>query len=201
MLLTPIAIHLLSAMFFGALIGAEPQWRQRIAAQIVFGIGFLGAGVIMRQGMNIRGLNTAATLWCSAGIGVLCGLGQYWSASIATGIILCANILLREAAQRINTQPYQQALDLEQRYKIHIVCDIHDEILVRTLILQAINGLGVRLQSLSSADATQSDRLEVCAEILATLAEQKEIESIVCRVSLEKSVSSVNWKIATELPA
>ncbi|CDM90028.1 MgtC/SapB family protein [Xenorhabdus bovienii] len=201
MLLTPIAIHLLSAMFFGALIGAERQWRQRIAAQIVFGIGFLGAGVIMRQGMNIRGLNTAATLWCSAGIGVLCGLGQYWSASIATGIILCANILLREAAQRINTQPYQQALDLEQRYKIHIVCDIHDEILVRTLILQAINGLGVRLQSLSSADATQSDRLEVCAEILATLAEQKEIESIVCRVSLEKSVSSVNWKIATELPA
>ncbi|CDG86701.1 Protein MgtC (fragment) [Xenorhabdus bovienii str. feltiae Florida] len=91
MLLTPIAIHLLSAMFFGALIGAERQWRQRIAAQIVFGIGFLGAGVIMRQGMNIRGLNTAATLWCSAGIGVLCGLGQYWSASIATGIILCAN--------------------------------------------------------------------------------------------------------------
>ncbi|MDE9453633.1 MgtC family protein [Xenorhabdus bovienii] len=232
MLLTPIAIHLLSAMFFGALIGAERQWRQRmaglrtnalvatgaavfilssmsesvdspgrIAAQIVSGIGFLGAGVIMRQGMNIRGLNTAATLWCSAGIGVLCGLGQYWSASIATGIILCANILLREAAQRINTQPYQQALDLEQCYKIHIVCDIHDEILVRTLILQAINGLSVRLQSLSSADAIQPDRLEVCAEILATPAEQKEIESIVCRVSLEKSVSSVNWKIATELPA
>ncbi|CDG86702.1 conserved hypothetical protein [Xenorhabdus bovienii str. feltiae Florida] len=109
--------------------------------------------------------------------------------------------MCEQAAQRINTQPYQQALDLEQRYKIHIVCDIHDEILVRTLILQAINGLGVRLQSLSSADATQSDRLEVCAEILATLAEQKEIESIVCRVSLEKSVSSVNWKIATELPA
>ncbi|CDH34106.1 MgtC family protein [Xenorhabdus bovienii] len=232
MLLTPIAIHLLSAMFFGALIGAERQWRQRmaglrtnalvatgaavfilssmsesvdspgrIAAQIVSGIGFLGAGVIMRQGMNIRGLNTAATLWCSAGIGVLCGLGQYWSASIATGIILCANILLREAAQRINAQPYQQALDLEQCYKIHIVCDIHDEILVRTLILQAINGLSVRLQSLSSADAIQPDRLEVCAEILATPAEQKEIESIVCRVSLEKSVSSVNWKIATELPA
>ncbi|MDC9621505.1 MgtC family protein [Xenorhabdus sp. XENO-7] len=232
MLLTPIAIHLLSAMFFGALIGAERQWRQRmaglrtnalvatgaavfilssmsasvdssgrIAAQVVSGIGFLGAGVIMRQGMNIRGLNTAATLWCSAGIGVLCGLGQYWSASIATGIILCANILLREAAQRINAQPYQQDLDLEQRYKIHIVCDIHDEILVRTLILQEINGLGVRLQSLSSVDAIQPDRLEVCAEILATPAEQKEIESIVCRVSLEKSVSSVNWKIVTELPA
>ncbi|MDE4771625.1 MgtC/SapB family protein, partial [Klebsiella pneumoniae] len=43
--------------------------------------GFLGAGVIMRDGMNVRGLNTAATLWCSAGIGVLCGLGQFWNAT------------------------------------------------------------------------------------------------------------------------
>ena len=71
-------------------------------AQIVSGIGFLGAGVIMRDGMNVRGLNTAATLWCSAGIGVLCGLGQFWNATAATLIILCANILLREAAQRIH---------------------------------------------------------------------------------------------------
>ncbi|CDG21754.1 Protein mgtC [Xenorhabdus poinarii G6] len=232
MLLTSIATHLLFALCFGALIGAERQWRQRmaglrtnalvstgaalfmmtamstpnesydrIAAQIISGVGFLGAGVIMRQGMNVRGLNTAATLWCSAGIGELCGIGQYWAAGIATAIILCANILLREIAQRINTQPQQQALDLEQCYKIHIICDINDEILVRTLILQALNGLGVRLQSLSSADVIQPGRLEVCAEILATPADQKEIESIVCRVSLEKSVTSVNWKIATELPA
>nr|WP_143187441.1 MgtC family protein [Xenorhabdus eapokensis] len=232
MLLTSIAMHLLSALCFGALIGAERQWRQRmaglrtnalvstgaalfmvtamnasegnpdrIAAQIISGVGFLGAGVIMRQGMSIRGLNTAATLWCSAGIGELCGIGQYWAAGIATAIILCANILLREIAQQINTQPHQQAIDLEQRYKIHITCDINDEILVRTLILQALNGLGVRLQSLSSADAIQPGRLEVCAEILATPADQREIESIVCRVSLEKSVTSVNWKIAAELPA
>ena len=104
MALTPFVVNLLLAMCLGALIGAERQWRQRmaglrtnalvatgaavfilssyatspdspgrIAAQVVSGIGFLGAGVIMREGMNIRGLNTAATLWCSAGIGVLCG--------------------------------------------------------------------------------------------------------------------------------
>ena len=125
----PYMTHLLAAMLLGALIGAERQWRQRmaglrtnatgaavfilsamsaspdspgrIAAQIVSGIGFLGAGVIMRDGMNVRGLNTAATLWCSAGIGVLCGR-QFWNATAATLIILCANILLREAAQRIH---------------------------------------------------------------------------------------------------
>ncbi|RAW98278.1 hypothetical protein CKY04_12230 [Photorhabdus sp. S8-52] len=231
MLITPFVFHLLSAMCFGALIGAERQWRQRmaglrtnalvatgaavfilssittspdsagrIAAQVVSGIGFLGAGVIMREGMNIHGLNTAATLWCSAGIGVLCGLGQYWLAGIATAIILCANILLREAALRINLQPRQQAIDQVQCYKIHIVCDSDDEILVRTLVLQALNGVAVRLRSLSFAARVQSGKFEVCAEVLATLDEQKEIEAIVCRISLEKSVSSINWKIVSELP-
>lgn len=126
MAMTPFVLNLLLAMCLGAVIGAERQWRQRmaglrtnalvatgaavfilssmstdpasagrVAAQVVSGIGFLGAGVIMREGLNIRGLNTAATLWCSAGIGVLCGLGQHWDAVVATLVILCANILLR----------------------------------------------------------------------------------------------------------
>lgn len=226
----PYLLNLLAALALGALIGAERQWRQRmaglrtnalvavgaavfilssvttspdspgrIAAQVVSGIGFLGAGVIMREGMNIRGLNTAATLWCSAGIGVLCGLGEFGPAVTAALVILCANILLREAAQRINARPVIHATDLVQDYKIRAVCHEKDEILVRTVILQALNGSHVRLHSLSSAD-TSGRKLEVCAEVRATPAEQKEIEGIVCRVSLERSVSAVNWMIASELP-
>ncbi|MEK8139028.1 MgtC family protein [Morganella morganii] len=226
----PYLLNLLAALALGALIGAERQWRQRmaglrtnalvavgaavfilssvttspdspgrIAAQVVSGIGFLGAGVIMREGMNIRGLNTAATLWCSAGIGVLCGLGEFGPAVTAALVILCANILLREAAQRINAWPVIHATDLVQDYKIRAVCHEKDEILVRTVILQALNGSHVRLHSLSSAD-TSGGKLEVCAEVRATPAEQKEIEAIVCRVSLERSVSAVNWMIASELP-
>ena len=113
---------------------------------MVSGIGFLGAGVIMREGMNIRGLNTAATLWCSAGIGVLCGLGLYWNAVVATGVILYGNILLREAAQRINMQPQQQDVYLEVRYLIQVTC---------------------------GADIARPDQLEVCAEIMATPARHK----------------------------
>ncbi len=226
----PYLLNLLAALALGALIGAERQWRQRmaglrtnalvavgaavfilssvttspdspgrIAAQVVSGIGFLGAGVIMREGMNIRGLNTAATLWCSAGIGVLCGLGEFGPAVTAALVILCANILLREAAQRINARPVIHATDLVQDYKIRAVCHEKDEILVRTVILQALNGSHVRLHSLSSAD-TSGGKLEVCAEVRATPAEQKEIEAIVCRVSLERRVSAVNWMIASELP-
>ena len=54
--------------------GGDPG---RVAAQIVTGIGFLGAGVIMKDGMNIQGLNTAATIWCSAAVGCLAGMGMF----------------------------------------------------------------------------------------------------------------------------
>jgi len=95
------------ALILGALIGAERQWRQRmaglrtnalvatgaamflmmgglisgegrqgrVAAYVVSGIGFLGGGVILKDGLSIRGLNTAATLWCTAAVGALSGLG------------------------------------------------------------------------------------------------------------------------------
>ena len=57
----------------------------RIAAQIVTGIGFIGAGAIIRQGLSVRGLTTAATLWMVAAIGMACGAGFYWAAVIADG--------------------------------------------------------------------------------------------------------------------
>lgn len=226
---TPFILHLTLAVALGAIIGAERQWRQRmaglrtnalvatgaaifilssvstspdspgrIAAQIVSGIGFLGAGVIMRQGMNISGLNTAATLWCSAAVGVLCGLGQFANATAATLVLLCANILLREAALRINTRPSAAEHEPEQRYRIQIVCGSEDEILVRTLILQALNGMALRLQSLCSADIARPGHLEVSADVMAFPAAQREIENIVCRISLEKSVSAVHWRIAPD---
>lgn len=60
----------------------------RIAAQIVTGIGFLGAGAILRQGLSVRGLTTAAGLWVVAAIGIACGAGYYYAAAITTGIVL-----------------------------------------------------------------------------------------------------------------
>ena len=66
----------------GNLVRTDPT---RIAAQIVTGIGFLGAGAIIRQGLSVRGLTTAATLWLVAGIGMACGAGYYGPALIGTG--------------------------------------------------------------------------------------------------------------------
>lgn len=74
----------------------------RIIAQILPGIGFLGAGMILRDGIHVRGLNTAATLWCSAAVGTLAGSGDGITASIAAGFIVMANVLLRMVARKID---------------------------------------------------------------------------------------------------
>jgi putative Mg2+ transporter-C (MgtC) family protein len=84
---------------------ATPQGFQepiRMAAQIVVGVGFIGGGLLWRQGTMTRGINTAATLWCSAAIGTLCGLGQWQAAALATTLLVLANTLLRDLAHRLN---------------------------------------------------------------------------------------------------
>lgn len=74
----------------------------RIASQVVAGIGFLGAGVILKDGKKIRGLTTAATLWCDAAVGILCAGGAIVEAIVGTILILFANIILRYVNSLIN---------------------------------------------------------------------------------------------------
>ncbi len=81
----------------------------RIAAQIVTGMGFLGAGVILKDGVKIRGLTTAATLWCTASIGVLCASGFILEAISGTVIILFSNVFLRYVNKIVNQKSrYEQ---------------------------------------------------------------------------------------------
>ncbi len=74
----------------------------RVAAQVVAGIGFLGAGVIIKDGKSVKGLTTAATLWCAAAIGILCSAGLLVEAAIGTLFILFTNIILRGVNSKIN---------------------------------------------------------------------------------------------------
>ena len=93
----------------------------RVLAQIVTGIGFLGAGVILRDGFTIHGLNSAATLWCSAAVGSLCGYGFWLEAVIAVSVILFINWILKfiehylENHQKDN--PYADPYDKEEDKK------------------------------------------------------------------------------------
>src|SRR5262249_10493756 len=105
------------------------------------GIGFLGAGLIFREGMSVRGLNTAATLWCSAAVGVLAGAGYLAYAALATGFIVFVNLLLRPIVNFINRQPLV-ASEVETGYLIALTCRAEDEAHVRALLLQGLRRLG-----------------------------------------------------------
>lgn len=94
----------------GAVIRADPT---RIAAQIVTGIGFLGAGSIIRQGLAIRGLTTAATLWVVAAIGLAAGAGYYSAALITTLVVLFSLWPLRILAYRVLERPHERRLSVQ----------------------------------------------------------------------------------------
>lgn len=181
-------------------LSGDPEGSARIAAQVVSGIGFLGAGVIMREGLNVRGLNTAATLWCSAAIGVMTGFGYLLQAAIGASLILGANILLRRLAQLINKQDLHSATEVEQVYRLSIVCRTDDEVHVRTLMLHMLSGMPqLLIQSLHSEDLPLAGQMEVRADLLASPNNHLQLEQIVSRISLEKGVSAARWSVINSL--
>jgi putative Mg2+ transporter-C (MgtC) family protein len=143
-------------LLLGTLIGAERQWRQRAAglrtnalvcfgaaafvdlgatvapgsaqiiAYVVSGVGFLGAGAIMKDGGNIKGLNTAATLWCSAAVGACAGAGELLDAVFVTILLVAINIVLRPLSRFIDRRSLT-ALDTRILYRLRIVCSSEDK--------------------------------------------------------------------------
>jgi len=219
------AIRLGLALVLGGIVGAERQWRQRIAGlrtnalvaagaamfvmvsalaappddsfriagQVVSGIGFLGAGVILRNGLNVSGLNTAATLWCSAAVGTLSGEGMYGSAITGAIAVLGANVALRPIARALSRGT--GVADEEVTYLFRITAQADQEAHLRALLLQSLSGQPLFLKSLTSDDLEHTDKVEVHAMLLSAGHENTVLEQIVSRLSLEPGVSGVSWEI------
>lgn len=83
-------------------VATEDSSPTRVASYVVSGIGFLGGGVILREGFNVRGLNTAATLWCSAAVGVLAASGHLVFTLIGTGTIVAVHLLGRPLGRLVD---------------------------------------------------------------------------------------------------
>ena len=184
-----------SAMFvmLGLLTPNEAS-PTRIAAQVVTGIGFLGAGVIMRDGLNVRGMNTAATMWCVAAVGTFTGMGFLVQAGIGVILILAANVLLRPLARMINDKPMLME-DTEVRYFFRAVCRAEGEAHVRALLLHIVHEEPVMLRAIHSEDMENSEMVEVVAQFVANKRTDKSMEQIVSRLSIEASVNAVSWRI------
>jgi putative Mg2+ transporter-C (MgtC) family protein len=89
----------------GVYFNVTNQDPTRIAAQVVTGIGFLGAGTIIRQGHGVRGLTTAATIWVVAAIGMAVGFGIYLLPTIGTAIVLFALVVIKRFEDRFFNRP------------------------------------------------------------------------------------------------
>jgi putative Mg2+ transporter-C (MgtC) family protein len=192
---TLVALGAASFVVFENLFSTEADLT-RVAAQVVSGIGFLGAGIIFREGLNVRGLNTAATLWCSAAVGVLAGGGALPYAAIAAAMVIAVNLLLRPLVQRINRQPLNSA-ELPSGYVVNVVCKGDREAHVRALLLQGVSAGSIHLRRLDSSNIEDSDRVEVLAVLSADRRSDGVLEQIVGRLSLEPAVTAAGWRVET----
>ena len=114
-----------------------------MAAQVVSGVGFLGAGVIFKEGLNVRGLNTAATLWCSAAVGVLAGIGAAAHAALLALLVVAVNLFLRPLVRLINKHPTGGEAGEPLAYAVAVVCRGTEEARVRTVLLHGLSGAGL----------------------------------------------------------
>jgi putative Mg2+ transporter-C (MgtC) family protein len=171
----------------------------QIVSYVVSGVGFLGAGVIFKDAGSVRGLNTAATIWCSAAIGAISGLGNPFHALILAVAVLCTNIVLRPLAYRL--YPAQTSSEEQEvTYGFELICRPDDEAHMRALMLQAMSRSSLTLTSLRSEDIEGTNKMKVTARITGLGRRDVALEQIVVRLSLEAGVSSVSWAVHAEVP-
>jgi len=167
-----------------------------VIAYVVSGVGFLGAGVIMREQGNVRGINTAATLWGSAAIGASAGADLIMEAILGTVFVLAANTLLRPIVNRINRQP----LDVEATEMTHILYVIAPKVQqkhtmdVVELVLEAAE-LPTR-----SLDITPfgDDEIEIAATLSAMSIDGSELERISNKLLQKGFITQAYWSTSTQ---
>lgn len=172
----------------------DPSASGRVISYVVSGVGFLGAGVIFKDGANVRGLNTAATIWCSAAIGVLSGIGAWTFALILGAVVVMTNILLRPLAYRLHPV-LPEAEPIESTYEIEVITRASEEISLRGLLLASVQETAVSLQSMYS-EISPDERATLRAEVRSVGLRNDLVEQIVMRLSVDERVRSVRWAMA-----
>jgi putative Mg2+ transporter-C (MgtC) family protein len=181
------------------LTGARDE-ATRVAAQVISGVGFLGAGVLMRTGLSVHGLNTASTIWCSAAVGVLTGSGFFAAGFVGTAFVLIINIFLRPLAEWIGRHSIKES-DHAIQYGIRLLCRVGQESRVRTLLIQLLIGSPLVLHEVESAPGEDEKNTVVKATLSAADRNDAQIEQITSRLCLEPDVVGISWHALTSTSA
>jgi putative Mg2+ transporter-C (MgtC) family protein len=172
-----------------------PEGVVRIVAYVVSGIGFLGAGVIMKEGAQIRGLNTAATLWCSAAVGACVG-GGLWAEGVAlTVFVLAGNTLMRPLVNYINRRPIDEG-GTEALYRVHLVCSPADVSEARDLLFHELEGANYPIQDIETLSEGE-EQVELAAVLVSSTAESRVLDDIVANLEKQDFVESATWTVST----
>jgi putative Mg2+ transporter-C (MgtC) family protein len=167
----------------------------RIIAYVVSGIGFLGAGVIVKDGTNIRGLNTAATLWCSGAVGAFTGSGLFAEATALTVAVLSGNTLLRPLVNWINRHPINAQIT-EAEYRVHVFCRPNAMSDVRDLLDAALRSASYPIREVETL-SENDDQVELAAILVPTTAQDSELDKVVKDLEGSPLVLSATWTVST----
>ncbi len=178
----------------GFQLGNDPAALGRIVSYVVSGVGFLGAGVIFKDSANVRGLNTAATIWCSAAIGALSGLGSLHLALMVSVAVLLTNVVLRPLAYRLHPV-LPETTPVETFYEIRLTCKVVAERHLRALLLSTISQLPVTLHAIHSEQDDPNDQTHIRAEVITAGRNNEAVEQVVMRLSIEDDVTGLSWSI------
>ncbi|MFE0102037.1 MgtC/SapB family protein [Streptomyces sp. NPDC059009] len=176
----------------------DPTSPTRVASYVVSGVGFLGGGVIMKEGASIRGLNTAATLWCSAAVGVLAASGRLELALLGSAAVIAVHLLLRPTSRLIDRAPQGNA-DTPTQLTFHVVCERREESHVRALLIQLLSSTDPRLDGVRIRRG-KDDTTSLAAAVTVDGPPGADMEQLVSRLSLEPGIRDLYWHLSDREP-
>jgi putative Mg2+ transporter-C (MgtC) family protein len=175
----------------------------RMAAQVVSGIGFLGGGIILRDGASIKGLNTAATLWCAAAVGTLSGGGFLFQAYVGSAAVVVANLVLRPLIEQIKFQP-QSTGETNTYYRCSLICDRKEEMTVRDLLLHLLSGKAIMLNGIQSRSMESIGKVDQTAleiDVMTPCRNDELIEQFSQQLQDKAKNNGLSWQVLSEDPA
>jgi len=167
----------------------------QIIAYVVSGVGFLGAGVIMKEGGNVWGLNTAATLWCSAAVGACAGADLPIEAVALTAFVLAGNTLLRPLVNAINRAPIKESRT-EAIYEVHLTTTSEHVDEARELLHAQLESANYPPREVE-VNERENDGVELVATLLGTTADPNELDDVVSHLDREPLTEHASWNLRT----
>ena len=167
----------------------------RIASYIVSGLGFLGGGVILRDGLTVKGMNTAATLWCTGAVGTLAGAGFPLEAAAGTAAVLAVHLGLRPLVRWIEAHT-KTTTDIETYYRLRVAYRDGEGAHIRAILMRHIGGHPrMSVHGIATEESDKEGKV-IVTDVYALERNDRALEEIVARLSIEPEVTGVSWQRA-----